>query len=98
MTSNVGSESFTADEIQAFAQRVESWSQELSTREQALLYTLLAHAGGVQEVEGHSFPAMGPGTMQVAPGIIAVLGGSMRGGLSNNTIGGLAGDTFIHGI
>src|SRR5437660_191665 len=50
MTADSSSEMFSADEVQAFAQKIEAWAQELSPAEQAMLRTLVAHAGGVAEV------------------------------------------------
>lgn len=95
MTSASGETSFSEDEVHAFAHKLEAWADVLPPSEQAMLRTLIAHAGGVPEVEGHVLPG-GPLSAPIAPGIIAVLGRSPLGGLSNDTFtrGGLSNNTI----
>jgi hypothetical protein len=63
MTEPQGIESITEADVAAFAQKLESWAEELSPKEQTLLRRLVARAVGIedadQDVQGYAISTGG---------------------------------------
>lgn len=51
MTEPQGIESITEADVAAFAQKLESWAEELSPKEQTLLHRLVARAVGIEDAD-----------------------------------------------